>query len=74
VNGAFLPAREHATTNASRCGWLKDKFGVSWQIVPSIPGELLNDPDKASSQRAMKAVLRMVELDSKKLKNAFAGR
>jgi len=51
-----------------RCGWLKDKFGVSWQIVPPILGELLNDPEK--SQRVMQAMLKMRKLDIKKLKQA----
>ena len=53
-----------------QCGWLKDKFGVSWQIVPSILGELLNDEDEAKSQCVMEAMLKMVKLDIKKLKQA----
>ena len=56
-----------------RCGWLKDKFGVSWQIVPPILGELLNDEDDAKSQRVMHAMLRMVKLDIKKLNQAAKG-
>jgi predicted 3-demethylubiquinone-9 3-methyltransferase (glyoxalase superfamily) len=51
----------------SQCGWLKDRFGVSWQIVPTILGELMND-DSARSNRVMKAMLKMVKLDIKKLK------
>jgi predicted 3-demethylubiquinone-9 3-methyltransferase (glyoxalase superfamily) len=54
----------------SRCGWLKDKFGVSWQIVPPILGELLNDEDDAKSNRVMQAMLKMGKLDIKKLKQA----
>ena len=57
--------------NADQCGWLKDKFGVSWQIVPSVLGELLNDPDAAKSQRVMEAMLKMVKLDIAGLKRAY---
>ena len=57
-----------------RCGWLKDKFGVSWQIVPPILGEMLGDDDEQKSQRAMQAMLRMRKLDIAKLKKAFAGK
>ncbi len=53
-----------------QCGWLKDKYGVSWQIVPTILGELLSDKDAAKSQRVMRAMLKMVKLDIKKLKQA----
>lgn len=58
---------------AQQCGWLKDKFGVSWQIVPSVLPELLNDPDSAKSQRAMQAMLKMKKLDIDELKRAHAG-
>jgi predicted 3-demethylubiquinone-9 3-methyltransferase (glyoxalase superfamily) len=53
-----------------QCGWLKDKYGLSWQIVPMVLGELLSDKDAAKSQRVMDAMLRMVKLDIKKLKQA----
>jgi predicted 3-demethylubiquinone-9 3-methyltransferase (glyoxalase superfamily) len=53
-----------------QCGWLKDKYGLSWQIVPTVLGELLSDNDAAKSQRVMKAMLKMVKLDIKKLKDA----
>jgi predicted 3-demethylubiquinone-9 3-methyltransferase (glyoxalase superfamily) len=53
-----------------QCGWLKDKFGLSWQIVPTILGELMSDKDAAKSQRVMTAMLKMVKLDIKKLKDA----
>jgi|SRR6516162_8673783 predicted 3-demethylubiquinone-9 3-methyltransferase (glyoxalase superfamily) len=56
-----------------QCGWLKDKFGVSWQIAPGILGELLSSNDSAKSQRVMEALLRMVKLDMKKLKQAADG-
>ncbi|MGB4775990.1 MAG: VOC family protein [Daejeonella sp.] len=52
----------------SMCGWLKDKFGVSWQIVPSITGELLSDPEKAG--RVMQVVMQMKKLDMEKMKQA----
>jgi len=57
-----------------QCGWLKDKFGVSWQIVPEILGKLLSGPDAAASQRVMQALLKMVKLDITVLKQAYAGR
>ena len=54
-----------------QCGWLKDKFGVSWQVVPTVLGELLSDKDPARSERVMQAMLKMVKLDIKKLKQAY---
>lgn len=53
-----------------RCGWLKDKFGVSWQIIPTALGQMLNDPDPAKSKRVMQAMLQMDKLDIERLKNA----
>ena len=58
---------------AQQCGWLKDKYGVSWQIVPTVLGELLNDPDPDKSRRVMKALLTMKKIDIGTLKQA-AGR
>jgi predicted 3-demethylubiquinone-9 3-methyltransferase (glyoxalase superfamily) len=55
---------------AVQCGWLKDRYGVSWQIVPTVLGELLSDKDTAKSERVMQALLKMVKLDIKKLKQA----
>jgi predicted 3-demethylubiquinone-9 3-methyltransferase (glyoxalase superfamily) len=55
-----------------QCGWLKDKYGLSWQIVPSGLGELLNGNDAGKSQRAMQAMLQMKKLDIEKLKQAYA--
>ena len=57
-----------------QCGWLKDKYGVSWQIVPTVLGELLSDKDAAKSQRVMEAMLKMVKLDIQKLKQAAKGK
>ncbi len=53
-----------------RCGWLKDKFGLSWQIIPSVLGQLLQDKDPAKSGRVMKAMLQMDKLDIAALKRA----
>ena len=56
-----------------QCGWLKDKFGLSWQIVPNALIELLSDPDPKKSQRVMAAMMPMVKIDIAKLKEASAG-
>jgi predicted 3-demethylubiquinone-9 3-methyltransferase (glyoxalase superfamily) len=55
------------------CGWLKDKFGVSWQIIPPILGKLLYDKDKQKSKRVMEAMLKMQKIDIQKLKEAHEG-
>jgi predicted 3-demethylubiquinone-9 3-methyltransferase (glyoxalase superfamily) len=54
-----------------QCGWLTDKFGVSWQIVPTILGQLLNDPDPHRSSKVTQAMLKMVKLDIGLLKQAY---
>src|SRR6266704_2752428 len=56
-----------------RCGWLTDRFGVSWQIVPRVLSELLNDPDAAKASRVMKAMLQMSKLDIAQLEQAAEG-
>ncbi|MCL4499998.1 MAG: VOC family protein [Chloroflexi bacterium] len=53
-----------------QCGWLKDKFGVSWQIIPNALGELMGDPDPEKSQRVMQAMLQMTKIDIEGLKRA----
>ncbi len=53
-----------------QCGWLKDRFGLSWQIIPERMGELLSDPDPGRSQRAMQAMLQMQKIDIKVLEDA----
>jgi len=58
-----LWARLSAGGEESQCGWLKDKFGLSWQIVPSLLGELLSDPDPARAGRVMQAMLVMSKID-----------
>jgi predicted 3-demethylubiquinone-9 3-methyltransferase (glyoxalase superfamily) len=55
----------------SRCGWLKDKYGLSWQINPSVLGEMLGDPDPKKSRRVMEAMLQMKKIDIKRLKQAY---
>ena len=54
----------------SQCGWLKDRFGLSWQIIPERMGELLSDPDPERRQRAMQAMLQMQKIDIKVLEDA----
>jgi predicted 3-demethylubiquinone-9 3-methyltransferase (glyoxalase superfamily) len=54
-----------------RCGWLTDKFGLSWQIVPTVLNEMLRDPDPAKAQRVMEAMLKMDKLIIKDLKDAY---
>jgi predicted 3-demethylubiquinone-9 3-methyltransferase (glyoxalase superfamily) len=57
----------------SQCGWLKDKFGVSWQIVPNTLGELMSDPDREKADRVYQAMLKMKKLDIEGLKKAYTG-
>lgn len=57
----------------SQCGWLKDKYGLSWQVVPSVLGKMLGDPDPAKSKRVMQAMLQMTKIDIPKLKQAYDG-
>ena len=56
-----------------RCGWLKDKFGLSWQIVPTTLGRMLNDKDAGKSKRVMNAMLQMGKLDLVLLQQAYSG-
>ena len=57
----------------SVCGWLKDRFGVSWQVIPRQLPEMLNGPDPAGAARAMKAMLEMTKIDVAKLREAYEG-
>ena len=79
---SVTPSRSWTTTGTSSptaarlsaaCGWLKDKFGVSWQVVPTVLQELVSDPDSAKSQRAFEAMLQMKKLDIAGLQRAYAG-
>ena len=57
----------------SQCGWLKDRFGLSWQIIPGVLPKLLTDKDRAAAGRAMQAMLKMTKIDIAALKRAFEG-
>ncbi len=56
------------------CGWLKDKFGVSWQVVPVVLADMLNDADPVRAQRVMKAMLQMGKIDIQQLKRAYTSK
>lgn len=58
---------------AQMCGWLKDKFGLSWQIIPDALGQLMGDPDPVKAGRVMEAMLRMVKIDIAGLQQAYDG-
>jgi predicted 3-demethylubiquinone-9 3-methyltransferase (glyoxalase superfamily) len=57
----------------SKCGWLKDKFGLSWQIIPDALGQLMGDKDPAKAQRVMQAMLKMEKIEVKLLQDAYDG-
>jgi predicted 3-demethylubiquinone-9 3-methyltransferase (glyoxalase superfamily) len=56
-----------------RCGWLKDRYGLSWQIIPSVLGKMLQDPDAEKAKRVMQAMLQMDKIDIQRLKQAHEG-
>ena len=58
---------------AQQCGWLKDKFGLSWQVVPTVLPELLKDQESPRAQRTMEAFLRMKKIDIRELERVAAG-
>ncbi len=64
---------EGGDEKAQQCGWLKDKYGVSWQVVPRVLPEMITDPDTEKSQRVFTAMLQMKKIDIDKLKRAYAG-
>jgi predicted 3-demethylubiquinone-9 3-methyltransferase (glyoxalase superfamily) len=64
---------EGGDDKAQQCGWLKDKFGLSWQIVPIALNAMLNDHDAGKSERVMTALLQMKKIDIGELKRAYAG-
>ena len=68
-----LWSRLSAGGEESRCGWLKDKYGVSWQIIPGVLSELMADKDPARAGRAMQAMMKMTKIDIQKLQDAAAG-
>jgi len=57
--------------NPNRCGWLDDKFGITWQVVPNALGKYLNDPDKKKAGNVMKAMMQMAKLDIAELQEAY---
>jgi predicted 3-demethylubiquinone-9 3-methyltransferase (glyoxalase superfamily) len=57
-----------------QCGWLKDRYGMSWQIVPSVLPKMIADPDKEKARRVFRAMLKMVKIDVAALKRAYEGR
>ena len=59
--------------SAEQCGWLKDRFGLSWQIVPTVLGEMMAAPDRAKAKQASDAMMKMVKIDIAVLQAAFAG-
>lgn len=65
---------EGGDAKAQQCGWLKDKYGVSWQIVPTVLVEMLQDKDPKKSERVMKAMLQMKKIDIKGLQQAYEQR
>ena len=64
---------EGMSADSGQCGWLKDRFGVSWQVVPTMLPKVLSGADKAGGERAMKAMLQMKKLDIAKLQEAYNG-
>jgi predicted 3-demethylubiquinone-9 3-methyltransferase (glyoxalase superfamily) len=58
---------------SQQCGWLKDKCGLSWQVIPTVLLEMTNDPDREKPNRAMEAMLKMKKLDIAELQRAFEG-
>ncbi|HEX2711189.1 MAG TPA: VOC family protein [Candidatus Acidoferrales bacterium] len=57
--------------NKALCGWLKDKFGLSWQIIPTALGRMLQDPDPKKAQRVMNAMLQMSKIDIQRLRQVY---
>jgi predicted 3-demethylubiquinone-9 3-methyltransferase (glyoxalase superfamily) len=62
-----------AVPEAEQCGWVKDRYGISWQIVPSVLGEMMKDPDPSRAKHATEAMLGMKKLDIAELERAYGG-
>lgn len=73
VDSYWEKLSEGGDKKAQQCGWLKDKYGVSWQVIPKGLSELLGDPDSEKSQRAMKAMLQMKKIDIGEIRRAYEG-
>ena len=69
-----LWAKLSAGGATGQCGWLKDKYGLSWQVVPAAVSKLLTDPDRAKAARAMEALMGMTKLDIQALQDAAEGK
>jgi predicted 3-demethylubiquinone-9 3-methyltransferase (glyoxalase superfamily) len=65
---------EGGDKKAQQCGWLKDRYGASWQVVPTVLPEMLTDSDYEKSQRVMKAMLQMKKIDIEELERAYDGK
>jgi predicted 3-demethylubiquinone-9 3-methyltransferase (glyoxalase superfamily) len=68
----FINCETQQGGNKSRCGWLKDKFGLSWQVVPNALGDLMNDPDRRKAGNVMRAMMKMDKIIIKDLEEAYA--
>jgi predicted 3-demethylubiquinone-9 3-methyltransferase (glyoxalase superfamily) len=64
---------EGGDPSARQCGWLKDRYGVSWQVIPEEMDAMFDDPESPATRRAMEAMLRMKKLDIAELRRAYAG-
>ncbi|CAN5212314.1 VOC family protein [soil metagenome] len=73
VDHYWAKLSEGGDERAQQCGWLKDKFGVSWQVVPTIVPEMVKDPESEKSQRAMAAIFQMKKLDIAEIERAYHG-
>jgi predicted 3-demethylubiquinone-9 3-methyltransferase (glyoxalase superfamily) len=73
VDHYWAKLSEGGDKKAQQCGWLKDKYGLSWQVVPTVLLDMLSDPDPRRSERAMEAMLKMKKFDIDTLKRAHAG-
>jgi predicted 3-demethylubiquinone-9 3-methyltransferase (glyoxalase superfamily) len=69
-----LWAKLSAGGREDRCGWLQDKYGLSWQIIPKVLGEMLGDKDPEKAARVMRAMLKMAKIEIEELKRAYEGR
>lgn len=72
VDSYWQKLSEGGAPKAQQCGWLKDKYGVSWQVVPKVLPEMLSDPDPGKSGRVMEAVLQMKKIDIATVERAYA--
>ena len=74
VNYYWERLSEGGDEKAQQCGWLKDKYGLSWQVIPKGLGALIGDPNSEKSQRAMKAMLQMKKIDIEAIKRVYEGK